>query len=50
MRVAEGELDPTLSLALDPALALASAARIRALPHTLLLPGHGPAASVEAPR
>lgn len=33
--------DPDPSLALDPALAFASAARIRALPHTLLLPGHG---------
>jgi glyoxylase-like metal-dependent hydrolase (beta-lactamase superfamily II) len=42
--------DPDLSLALDPALALASAARIRALPHTLLLAGHGAAASAEAPQ
>ena len=33
--------DPDLSLALDPARAVASAARIRALPHTLLLAGHG---------
>ena len=35
--------DPDVSLALDPALALASAARIRALPHRLLLAGHGAA-------
>ncbi len=43
-------LDPTPSLALDPALALASAARIRALPHTLLLAGHGAPVPAEEPR
>lgn len=42
--------DPDPSLALDPALAFASAARIRALPHTLLLPGHGSPAPAETPR
>lgn len=41
--------DPDLSLALDPALALASAARIRALPHRLLLAGHGAPATASAP-
>ena len=35
------EQDPDRSLAFDPDLALASAARIRALPRTLLLAGHG---------
>ena len=43
-------LDPTLSLALDPALALASAARIRVLPHTLLLAGHGAPVSTKVPQ
>jgi glyoxylase-like metal-dependent hydrolase (beta-lactamase superfamily II) len=42
--------DPDPSLALDPALALTSAARIRALPHTLLLAGHGAPVPAEAPR
>jgi len=40
--------DPDLSLALDPVVALESAAKIRALPHTLLLAGHGATALVPA--
>ncbi len=43
-------LDPTPSLALDPDLALASAARVRTLSHTLLLAGHGPPAFAARPR
>ncbi len=35
-------MPPNTSLSLDPAQVLASAERVKALPATLLLPGHGP--------